>query len=100
MVPREIENSPKMPSTTDFRSKSSHQKKILNRPKKEGFPAVLIRPTPITLGWRTDVEHLGLYIFKFQRGKEPYFELKDHWTPTNQTPAKVYLDRHEDNKLK
>jgi hypothetical protein len=52
----------------------------------------LMRPTPINLGWRTGDENLGLYIFKCPKAKEPYFELKDHWTPTDQTPTIVYLD--------
>jgi hypothetical protein len=51
-----------------------------------------MRPTPINLGWRTGDEHLGLYIFNCPKAKEPYFELKDHWTSTDKTPTIVYLD--------
>jgi hypothetical protein len=51
-----------------------------------------MRPTPVSLGWRTGDEHLGLYIFKCPKAQEPYFELKDHWTPTDQTPKIVYLN--------
>jgi hypothetical protein len=33
-----------------------------------------------------------LYKFVVQKSKEPYFEMMDPFTPTPQTPAKVYLD--------
>jgi hypothetical protein len=54
-----------------------------------------IRWTPITLGWQTNSDLLKLYKFVVQRSKEPYFELMDPWTRTQQTPAKVYLDSPE-----
>ena len=50
------------------------------------------RWTPITLGWPTNNELLKLYKFIVQKSKEPYFELMEPWTPTAQTPTKVYLD--------
>jgi hypothetical protein len=53
------------------------------------------RWTPITLGWPTNSELLKLYKFIIPSFKEPYFQLMDSWTPTPQTPAKVYLDNPE-----
>jgi hypothetical protein len=53
------------------------------------------RWTPNTLGWTTNSELLNLYKFIVRKSKEPYFELMDRWTPTPQTPAKVYLDNPE-----
>lgn len=78
----------------NFHSRTSLQKRSSEPPSlRESFPTPLRRSTPKNLGWKTNVEHLGLYTLKILRGEEPYFELKDHWTPTNQTPAKVYIDR-------
>jgi hypothetical protein len=51
-----------------------------------------IRWTPSTLGWMPKSELLNLYKFVVRNSKEPYFQLMDQWTPTAQTPAKVYLD--------
>jgi hypothetical protein len=55
-------------------------------------PPDSIRWTPSTLGWMPKNEFLNLYKFVVQNSKEPYFQLMACWTPTQQTPAKVYLD--------
>jgi hypothetical protein len=54
-----------------------------------------MRWTPNTLGWMPNSELLNLYKFVVRNSKEPYFQLMDRWTPTQQTPAKVYLDNPE-----
>jgi hypothetical protein len=53
------------------------------------------RWTPITLGWTPNSDLLNLYKFVVRNAKEPYFQLMDPWTPTQQTPRKVYLDNPE-----
>jgi hypothetical protein len=53
------------------------------------------RWTPNTLGWLPNSELLNLYKFVVRKAKEPYFQLMDSWTPTQQTPARVYLDYPE-----
>jgi hypothetical protein len=54
-----------------------------------------MRWTPSTLGWMPNSELLNRYKFIVRNSKEPYFQLMDPWTPTQQTPAKVYLDNPE-----
>jgi hypothetical protein len=54
-----------------------------------------MRWTPSTLGWLPNSELLKLYKFVVRNSKEPYFQLMDPWTPTQQTPRKVYLDNPE-----
>jgi len=51
-----------------------------------------IRPTPTSLGWSRPSELVKLYNFVVPKGKEPYLQLKDNWTPTYETPTKVFLD--------
>ena len=54
-----------------------------------------MRWTPSALGWMPNSELLKLYKFVVRGSKEPYFLLMGQWTPTPQTPAKVYLDNPE-----
>jgi len=54
-----------------------------------------MRWTPSALGWMPNSELLKLYKFVVRGSKEPYFQLMDQWTPTPQTPVKVYLDNPE-----
>jgi hypothetical protein len=53
------------------------------------------RWTPSTLGWTINSELLKFYKFIVRNSEEPYFQLMDPWTLTQQTPAKVYLDNPE-----
>ena len=53
------------------------------------------RWTPITLEWTTNSKLLNLYKFVVRKSKEPYFELLDPYTPTFETPSRVYLDHPE-----
>jgi hypothetical protein len=51
-----------------------------------------VRPTPSSLGWAKGTEIIKLYTFMMPKGQSPYLRLQDKWTPTYETPAKVYLD--------
>jgi hypothetical protein len=48
--------------------------------------------TPSSLGWPPGTDFVKLYKFIVQKGKLPYFQLREKWTPTYETPQKVYLD--------
>jgi hypothetical protein len=52
-----------------------------------------IKHTPSSLGWGRGTDLVKLYTFNVHKGKEPYFQLRDEWTPTPQTPSRVYLDQ-------
>jgi hypothetical protein len=51
-----------------------------------------VRHTPSSLGWSQGTELVKLYRFIVPKGKMPYFQLRETWTPTLETPARVYLD--------
>jgi hypothetical protein len=52
-----------------------------------------VRHTPTSLGWGIKgADFAKLYNFIVPKGKLPYLELLEKWTPTYQTPSKVYLD--------
>jgi hypothetical protein len=52
-----------------------------------------MRHTPNSLEWGTKgIDFVRLYKFIVPKGKQPYFQLLDEWTPTYETPLKVYLD--------
>ena len=51
-----------------------------------------VRHTPSSLGWSQGTELVKLYKFIVPKGKLPYFELLEKWTPTYNTPTRVYLD--------
>jgi hypothetical protein len=79
---------------------SQHSFIVLSEQNPASFPTAdsmygvgseTIRYTPRTLGWTHGTELLKLYSFVVPKGKEPYFELQG-WTPTTETPSKVYLD--------
>lgn len=55
-------------------------------------PDTTTRWTPNTLGWTPNSDLLNLYKFVVRNSKEPYFQLMEPWTPTQETPMKVYLD--------
>jgi len=60
-----------------------------------------VRYTPSYLGWTHGTELLKLYTFVVPKGQDPYLEL-GNWTPTYETPLRVYLDqptRVEKNKF-
>jgi hypothetical protein len=66
----------------DFSYSSSQQVELEN-----------VRDTPRSLEWGHQADDfLKLYKFVVPNGKLPYLELLDKWTPTYQTPRKVYLD--------
>jgi hypothetical protein len=51
------------------------------------------RHTPRSLEWGPHgADFVKLYKFVVPKGKLPYLELLDKWTPTYQTPRRVYLD--------
>ncbi|KAE9378203.1 hypothetical protein N431DRAFT_174978 [Stipitochalara longipes BDJ] len=51
------------------------------------------RHTPTSLNWGLkSADFVKLYKFIVPKGKLPYLELLENWTPTYQTPYKVYLD--------
>jgi hypothetical protein len=52
-----------------------------------------IRPTPASIGWNRDTELVKLYAFIVPKDTEPYLELLPEWTPTCETPSRVYLDK-------
>lgn len=51
--------------------------------------------TPSSLGWKTVdlLKWLDFYTFIVPKGKDPYFELQNQWSPTGETPARIYLDQ-------
>ena len=51
-----------------------------------------VRHTPSSLGWSQGTELVKLYRFIVPKGKMPYFQLLEKWTPTYETPPRVYLD--------
>jgi hypothetical protein len=51
-----------------------------------------VRYTPSSLGWTHGTELLRLYTFVVPKGLEPYLDLLQDWTPTYETPFRVYLD--------
>jgi hypothetical protein len=51
-----------------------------------------VRHTPSSLGWAKDTELLKLYTLTIPKGQLPYLQLLEKWTPTYETPVKVYLD--------
>jgi hypothetical protein len=52
-----------------------------------------VRFTPSSLGWDKVTELTKRYTFKIPKGSLPYLQLQDKWTPTHETPTKVYLDQ-------
>jgi hypothetical protein len=58
------------------------------------------RPTASSLGWTMNSPNMQLYSFRVRKGKEPYFELKSPFTPTSETPGKIYLDHAKYVRLK
>jgi hypothetical protein len=54
--------------------------------------ALTSRPTFYSLGWTMNSPNVRLYSFRVPKCKEPYFELKSPFTPTTETPRKIYLD--------
>ena len=52
-----------------------------------------VRYTPSSLEWGPQAaDFVKLYKFIVLKGKLPYLELLEKWTPTYQTPRRVYLD--------
>lgn len=51
-----------------------------------------IRPTPRSLGWSKNDSILKMYCFQVNKGKDPYFQLRDEKDVSDTTPHKVYLD--------
>jgi hypothetical protein len=51
-----------------------------------------VRHTPSSLGWSQATELVKLYKFILPKGKLPYFELLEKFTPTYETSDRVYLD--------
>lgn len=56
------------------------------------YPEAETRHTPSSLGWPRGTELVKLYKFIVSKGKLPYFQLQERFTPTYETPQKVYLD--------
>jgi hypothetical protein len=50
------------------------------------------RHTPTSLGWPRGTDFVKLYKFIVPKGKLPYFQLQERFTPTYETPQRVYLD--------
>jgi len=51
------------------------------------------RHTPTSLNWGVKAaDFVKLYKFIVPKSKLPYLELLEKWTPTYQTPLRVYLD--------
>jgi hypothetical protein len=55
-------------------------------------PAENVRHTPSSLRWTQGTDLLNLYKFIVPKGKLPYFELLETFTPTYDTPTRVFLD--------
>jgi hypothetical protein len=51
-----------------------------------------LKHTPSSLGWIPKLELFKLYKFVVPKGQLPYLELLEKWTPTYDTPSRVYLD--------
>ncbi|KAE9366503.1 hypothetical protein N431DRAFT_284563, partial [Stipitochalara longipes BDJ] len=52
-----------------------------------------MKHTPSSLGWTHGTELLNRYTFRVPPwGRQPYFELAGKWTPTHESPVRVYLD--------
>jgi len=56
------------------------------------FPQPETRHTPSSLGWPPGTDFVKLYKFFVPKGKLPYFQLQERYTPTSQTPQRVHLD--------
>jgi hypothetical protein len=52
-----------------------------------------VKYTPSSLGWTHGTKLLSLYSFVVPKGKDPYLDLLEDWTPTYETPLRVYLDQ-------
>jgi hypothetical protein len=56
------------------------------------FSQAETRHTPSSLGWPRGTELVKLYKFIVPKGKSPYFQLQERFTPTYETPQRVHLD--------
>jgi hypothetical protein len=52
-------------------------------------------PTTVALGWMPDTELGKLYTFLAPKGQQPYFQLRQEYKATPETPQRVYLDPHQ-----
>jgi hypothetical protein len=52
-----------------------------------------VKYTPSSLGWTHGTKLLSLYSFVVPKGQDPYLDLIEEWTPTYETPLRVYLDQ-------
>jgi len=52
-----------------------------------------VKYTPSSLGWTHGTKLLSLYSFVVPKGQDPYLDLLEDWTPTYETPLRVYLDQ-------
>jgi hypothetical protein len=50
------------------------------------------RPTPRSLGWSRNDPIMKMYLFHVNKGKDPYFQLRDKKDVSDTAPHKVYLD--------
>jgi hypothetical protein len=83
---------------TDFDFQSSLTPQTLYSPRTSHWFTQYVEDesakyTPATLRWIHDTELLSLYTFNVPKQGEPFFELHSPWSPTFQTPRRVYLDQ-------
>jgi hypothetical protein len=89
-----LANNASSASSITYSSTNYYEFKDDSQPPLDFPQTENVRHTLSSLGWvhGTKTELLKLYAFVVLRGKEPYFELLERWTPTYETPLRVYLD--------
>jgi hypothetical protein len=82
-----VNNMPYTPYESNYLPTQQHDSSFSSFRQTEN-----VRHTPSSLGWCKGTELVKLYKFIVPKGKLPYFQLLETWTPTYETPARVYLN--------
>jgi hypothetical protein len=83
-------------STTNYVYEShefSQQQQFDSSPLTGQLLPESVKYTPTLLGWTHNTELVKLYTFIVPKSREPYLQLREKWTPTYETPNRVYLDQ-------
>ena len=59
---------------------------------EDSIDTIFTGPTPATLGWVPDTDLMKLYTFFAPKAHRAYFELRQEYEETSETPLRVYLD--------
>ena len=88
-----LDNMSYFTAKLEYESDSLPQQQQLNSSITSHCYTESVKYTPKFLGWSHNTELLKLYTFIVPKSKEPYFQLRESWTPTYETPKTVYLDQ-------